>query len=356
LTNTANTPNQVGPIGGHEAYAAYGNAGRSFNVRLRRSGYTTGYIGKFLNQYEYNPGRPIPAAPPGWSDWRVLFGSAYDGWDFHSSYLEGGRVKVRHHPAPPASASAKTKDAAYAGTVIHRMALDFIRSNQKRSAPYFLQVAPFAPHSRVNPTGHYPGDPAFPPAFRDRPRPGQPLGNCGAISCGRLGIKHLPGYGDDLADNRPRRADGKVLPSWRPKRTGLTRAGAVASLRNRARMAQSVDRMMHDLLDAVDDNTIVMLTSDNGFHLGQHGLGVGKSAPYDSDVRVPLYVVGPGVKRGVRDEMVSNIDLAATFEDLAGLRPPKYRAGSSIAPTFARPARAKHRYTFFEHTWAPSLG
>ncbi|MDP3889980.1 hypothetical protein, partial [Nocardioides sp.] len=59
---------------------------------------------------------------------------------------------------------------------------------------------------------------------------------------------------------------------------------------------------------------------------------------------------------GVRDEMVSNIDLAATFEDLAGLRPPKYRAGSSIAPTFARPGRAKHRYTFFEHTWAPSLG
>ncbi|MDP3890719.1 sulfatase-like hydrolase/transferase, partial [Nocardioides sp.] len=121
LTNTANTPNQVGPIGGHEAYAAYGNAGRSVNVRLRRSGYTTGYIGKFLNQYEYNPGRPIPAAPPGWSDWRVLFGSAYDGWDFHSSYVEGGRVKVRHHPAPPAGASAQTKDAAYAGTAIHRM-------------------------------------------------------------------------------------------------------------------------------------------------------------------------------------------------------------------------------------------
>jgi N-acetylglucosamine-6-sulfatase len=114
--------------------------------------------------------------------------------------------------------------------------------------------------------------------------------------------------------------------------------------------------MMHDVLDAVDDDTIVVLTSDNGFHLGQHGLGSGKGAPYDSDVRVPLYVVGPGVKRGARDEMVSNIDLAATFEELAGLKPPTYRAGGSIANTFARPSRTQRNYTFFEHTWAPSLG
>ena len=45
LTNTANTPNPVGPIGGWEAFEANGNAERSVNVRLQQAGYTTGFIG-----------------------------------------------------------------------------------------------------------------------------------------------------------------------------------------------------------------------------------------------------------------------------------------------------------------------
>ena len=52
LTNTANTPNPVGPLGGWEAFEAHGNAERAVNVRLQRAGWTTGYVGKFLNQYE----------------------------------------------------------------------------------------------------------------------------------------------------------------------------------------------------------------------------------------------------------------------------------------------------------------
>ena len=66
----------------------------------------------------------------------------------------------------------------------------------------------------------------------------------------------------------------------------------------------------------------MVLTSDNGFHLGQHGLGRGKGTPYDSDVHVPLLVTGPGVVPGSRTEVVSNIDLASTFEDLAGTASP----------------------------------
>ena len=40
------------PIGGYEAFAQYGNAEKSFNVALEDSGYTTGFVGKFLNRYE----------------------------------------------------------------------------------------------------------------------------------------------------------------------------------------------------------------------------------------------------------------------------------------------------------------
>ena len=80
-----------------------------------------------------------------------------------------------------------------------------------------------------------------------------------------------------------------------------------------------------------------MLTSDNGFHLGQNGLGRGKGTPYDTDVRVPLLVTGPGVVPGTRQEVTSNIDLAPTFEELAGLAPAPYRSGLSLVPTFGRP-------------------
>ena len=105
LTNTANTPNPVGPIGGWEAFETYGNTERSVNVRLQKAGYTTGFIGKYLNEYSYVPGGEVPDPPPGWSEWEVIFGSAYDGWEFESTYVEDGLVHVREHPAPPASAS-----------------------------------------------------------------------------------------------------------------------------------------------------------------------------------------------------------------------------------------------------------
>ena len=50
--------------------------------------------------------------------------------------------------------------------------------------------------------------------------------------------------------------------------------------------------------------------------------------------------------------MVSNIDLAPTFEDLAGIASPGYRAGDSIVPTFADPTVGRNDYAFVEHTWA----
>ena len=354
LTNTANTPNPVGPVGGWEAFSAYGNEARSFPVRLQGRGYTTGFVGKFLNQYEIRGG-VAPPMPPGWDDWRALFGAAYQGWGFQSTRLVDGQVQVDSHPQPPSWATDAEKDAAYAGTVTGEMALDFIRTHRDDEAPYFLEVAPYAPHSRTSPKPAYPGDPLFPPAFGDRPGHRLPHGDCGRVRCDLLDLDRLPGLGDDQADNAPRYPDGRTAPQWRPDVT-LSAEATRTNLRDRARMVQSIDRTVQAILDEVGPDTYVVLTSDNGFHLGQHGLGRGKGTPYDSDVHVPLLVTGPGVVPGSRTEMVSNIDLASTFEDLAGLDPPGYRAGTSIATTFRDPAVDRRGYTFFEHTWAPSLG
>ena len=160
-------------------------------------------------------------------------------------------------------------------------------------SPYFLEVAPYAPHSRTTAQPAYPGDPLFPPAFGDRPGHGSTYGDCGRVRCDRLGLDRLPGFGDGQSDNAPRRADGSVAPQWRPDVT-LSADRARADLRDRARMVQSIDRTVRGILDEVGPDTYVVLTSDNGFHLGQHGLGRGKGTPYDSDVHVPLLVTGPG--------------------------------------------------------------
>ncbi len=341
-----NTSHQgTSQLGGWPAFESNGNPARSFNVRLQQAGYTTGFVGKFLNEYEWSPGRALPPVVPGWSTFNTVFGSAYDGWDFASTTVADGRMEIRQHPAPASTASAPEKDAAYAGTVIGDLALDFIRANKSAAAPWFLEVAVYAPHNRTQPEGHYPGDPIFPPMFRDR------VGErgCGRVACSKLSAADLPGFGDRRADNRPRTRNGKPARAWNTA-GGLSAATAVRDLRDRARMSQSVDRLVTQILDEVGPDTYVVLTSDNGFHLGQVGLGRGKGTPYDTDVRVPLLVTGPGVVPGARQEVTNNIDLASTFEELAGLRPAPYRSGVSLVPTFTDKTLARRGYAFLEHT------
>lgn len=342
-TNTSNKG--TSRLGGWPAYDTNGNPERAFNVRLQQAGYRTGFVGKFLNEYEWAPGRSLPPVVPGWTTFDTVFGSAYDGWDFASTRLVDQRLQLVQHPAPPASASNAAKDKAYAGTVIGNRAMDLIAAGESSDAPYFLEVALYAPHNRVNPEGHYAGDPLFPPMFRDR----SGARSCGRVACGKLTVDDLPGFGDARKDNRPRLANGKRARAWNTVRT-LPAPLAVRDLRDRARMAQSADRLVKRILRSVGPNTYVVLTSDNGFHLGQNGLGRGKGTPYDTDVRVPLLITGPGVVPGARREVTSNIDLAPTFEELAGLAPAPFRSGLSLAPTLAQPDLVRQSYAFLEHT------
>lgn len=342
-TNTSNQGTSA--LGGWPAYDVNGNPERAFNVRLQEAGYTTGFVGKFLNEYEWSPGRALPPVVPGWSTFNTVFGSAYDGWDFASTSLAGQRLRLTQHPAPRASASDAAKDRAYAGTVIGDLAMDFLRSGEASDAPYFLEVALYAPHNRVNQQGHYADDPLFPPMFRDRSGPR----SCGRVACRKLTTADLRGFDDPRKDNRPRLADGTRARAWNTTRT-LPAPVAVRDLRDRARMVRSADRLVTRILRSVGPNTYVVLTSDNGFHLGQQGMGRGKGTPYDTDVRVPLLVTGPGVVPGKRQEVTSNIDLAPTFEELAGLAPTPLRSGVSLVPTLSQPRLVRHRYAFLEHT------
>jgi arylsulfatase A-like enzyme len=64
------------------------------------------------------------------------------------------------------------------------------------------------------------------------------------------------------------------------------------------------------------ENTVIFITSDHGFRLGDHG-HVGKRLPYDPITRVPLLVCGGGVRPGRSEELLANIDLAPTLLELS---------------------------------------
>lgn len=67
------------------------------------------------------------------------------------------------------------------------------------------------------------------------------------------------------------------------------------------------------------DNTYIILTSDNGFHLGQHCMQYEKFTTYEEDVRVPFFIRGPKVPVGVKSAyQATMVDLPATILTLAG--------------------------------------
>ncbi|KQY56392.1 hypothetical protein ASD66_02050 [Nocardioides sp. Root151] len=357
LTNTPNDPDN--PIGGYEAFEQYGNTAKQFSVTLQDSGYTTGFIGKFMNRYEAKTVDGELVAPPkvqGWSDWEAILGGGYNGWGYKSTYLDdNGDVQLRNHPKPALTQPVEARDQRYATNVAADKAIDFIERHDDEDAPYFLEIATYGPHSQLQ--AAYPDSPQFPSAFADRAPAGDPTGgNCGLAACGDLTLDDLVGYGDDRTDNAPTylHRDGRTspAPAWRTNEVSLTDDQALTRYRDRARMVQSIDRLIARVRAAVGPNTYVFLTADNGFHLGQHQLNGGKGTPYDSDSRVPLVVVGPDVQPGARNQFVNNIDLAPTFEALAGVESPAFRAGNSFAGSLSAPKVAGGRYAFFEHTYA----
>jgi extracellular sulfatase Sulf len=64
----------------------------------------------------------------------------------------------------------------------------------------------------------------------------------------------------------------------------------------------SADDAIHRLYKSLErrgmlDNTYIFLSSDHGYHLGQFGMAKGKSQPYETEIRVPFYVLGPKVPK-----------------------------------------------------------
>jgi arylsulfatase A-like enzyme len=100
-------------------------------------------------------------------------------------------------------------------------------------------------------------------------------------------------------------------------------------------MTSKSSPFFRSLLDSVGqlNNTYIVFTSDNGFHLGQHRLFFGKETGFEEDIHTPLLIRGPGLPAGrVVDSLTVNIDFAPTFAELAGATTPGFVDGRSLVP------------------------
>lgn len=95
--------------------------------------------------------------------------------------------------------------------------------------------------------------------------------------------------------------------------------------RTRIQSLQAVDELVDNVVNYLSekdllDNTYIIYTSDNGFHIGQHRLQPGKTCAFEEDINVPFYIRGPGVEAGkVVDLVTTHTDIAPTLFDLAGI-------------------------------------
>lgn len=124
------------------------------------------------------------------------------------------------------------------------------------------------------------------------------------------------------------------------------------------RMVSGIDLAIGRFRDALEeaglaDNTIIVYSADNGYHMGNRGFA-GKWSHYEESLRVPLIVFDPRVPEGQRgqvtDAMALNLDLPATFLDWAGVEIPARYQGRSLAPVVTEGKPGDWRTeTFHEH-------
>jgi arylsulfatase A-like enzyme len=310
------------PQGGYEKLRP--TAGRTLPVWLARAGYETVHIGKYLNGY----GRGTPAAevPPGWTDWQ---GSVDPFTYFMWGYRLNENGVVREYGRP------RVEDPALYQTDVYRdKAVDAIRRRARSRRPLFLSVAFLAPHAEAGARGG--------PTVRSAPR-----------HRGRLAGEPLPRPASfDEADVADKPAVfGQAYGRLRPRQI----AQIERAYRGRLESLLAVDEAVAAIVGALReagrlDDTLIVFTSDNGFFGGEHRVPNGKYLVYEPSVRVPLIVRGPGVARGrTSDELVANVDLAATILDAADARARgRTLDGRSLLPFARRPSRRSDRAILLE--------
>ena len=287
------------PAGGFEEFYTLQHESSTVATWLQAAGYRTVLLGKYLNGYPFPEDRTY--VPVGWDEWySAAKGSPFAGYRYtlnengrQVDYLENGQG-----------------ESQYMTDVLARKAGNFIQRASQDDVPFFVYFSTYAPHVPVKPAPRH--EELFP----------------------GLQAPRTASFNEADVSDKPGSISSDPLLS----------AEDIAKLdleyRHRVQAMQAVDEALASLVDVLQaagelENTYIIFTSDNGYHMGQHRLLNGKGTPYEEDIHVPFLIRGPGIEAGVLDGYITgNVDFAPTVAELAGIIPPAYVDGRSMASLF----------------------
>ena len=290
--------NNAAPLGGYSRVYSLGLESSTIATWLHDAGYQTAIMGKYLNQYP--DGASANYIPPGWNEWDVITQTNDDdtgrGWGPYYGYVlnENGTLHTYGF-----------REQDYQTDVLGAKALSYTRRMADEGSAFFLLFTPTAPH--------------LPAMAAPRHETWYQGLTYSSPSQNELDVSDKP---STIRDQPLLSADEISIYN--------------EFYRERLRTLAAIDEFVGALVDSlrqdgVLDNTYIFVTSDNGFHLGEHRLPVGKGQPYEEDVRVEMMVRGPGIAAGTsNDALTSNVDLAPTFAEIAGVTAPAFVDGRSL--------------------------
>jgi N-acetylglucosamine-6-sulfatase len=301
--------------------SAASHALATFPRGLQRAGYETAFIGKWHMGND-------ETRRPGFDYWVAMKGQ---GQATNPLLNENGANAIVR---------------GYVTDIFTERALDFLA--RRRERPFFLQLAHKALH---------------PDILQRDDGSTSPIGEGGFVPAER----HRQLY---ARAPLPRRGNYAVPPRGKPaleRRIGdLPPLGATTvtsddTIRDRLRMLAAVDEGLGRIVDALAkkgelDDTVILLTGDNGYFYGEHGLSEERRLAYEESIRLPLLVRYPRlVKPGSQPVQIAlSIDLAPTLLELAGTAPEHLLDGRSLVPVLRGVAR-EWRSSFLIEYWSDTV-
>jgi len=303
-------PNSSGILTNSQIFRQTIPSHKSLSQSFRLEGYFAARIGKL---YHYNV--PLSIGTNGHDDpgsWEMEINPTgsdrMEDMDNTFSLIPGSYGGTLSWYASPSPDEKHTDGmmAREAEWVLERCAKD-------KSRPFFLALGFFRPHT-----------PYIAPKtwFEGYPQEKMPV---------------VQGWKEDQADIPPH-----GLGSYKKEQDNLTDDLRRQCIQAYYASISFMDAQAGIVLDALDrlglsENTIVVFTSDHGYHMGEHGLWQ-KQSLFEESARVPLIMAGPGItKGGVAQAPVGLIDLYPTLTEMAGVKAPDNLQGQSLVPILKDP-------------------
>lgn len=308
--------------------------------RLRAGGYNTAMIGKWH----------LETDPTGFDYWQILPGQ---GAYYNPAMIDNGK-RVKH--------------MGYTTEIITDLAIDWLKTHRDGDRPFLLMCQHKAPHRPWEPSlsklKMYEDQTIPEPSnlfddYSGRESPARDQDMSIAKTMTEQDLKLTPPR--DLTPEQKKAWDAHYEPLNEAFRKSnlqgddLVRWKYQRYIKDYLRCIASVDDSVGRLLDYLDEsglasNTVVFYSSDQGFYLGEHGW-FDKRWMYEESLGTPLMVRWPGVIEPGREDnhLVSNLDFAETFLEIAGQPIPEAMQGRSLVPLLRGEVPGDWRSSFYYH-------